>query len=357
MRLEAQKKLGFYPAPPPVIALIASHLQADPQAVALDPCAGEGEAIHQLTRGLGIPETRVLAIELDEARGNATRERLAGGRVLAPANFLATATTPGCVSLAYVNPPFDHEATGGRREETSFLIQVSRLLKPRGILVAILPERTATRDEVTRHIETYYEEVELFKFPNPHRSYAEVVIFARRRRGFVMPEPHSDSFIVQARQPWLWKTVGAIPGAQSTWEVPAGDLPRRFEKIGPTHAELLAMLNDSDLARAIFGEPPPVSPPQPGLPVRKGQLILTLVAGGLDGPVRRLGGEAPHIIRGSTHKIEIPTDSEPILNEKGKEVGTRTVIKQEPVMTIRAVGVAFDRIYDFSSNAQTTEAR
>jgi hypothetical protein len=55
MRLAAQMRGGFYPAPPEAVALTSTFLQRpfDQPFAILDPCAGEGAALRQLGGALG----------------------------------------------------------------------------------------------------------------------------------------------------------------------------------------------------------------------------------------------------------------------------------------------------------------
>src|SRR5262245_6667252 len=75
MRLAAQAKLGFYPAPAEAVAEATKYLRgpAFETGFALDPCAGKGEALAQLCRGLAL---RPYAIELDEKRAEACHRNL-----------------------------------------------------------------------------------------------------------------------------------------------------------------------------------------------------------------------------------------------------------------------------------------
>ena len=52
-RLEAQSKLLYYPTPPDVVALIASHFSLQGEARIADPCCGDGAALKQFARLLG----------------------------------------------------------------------------------------------------------------------------------------------------------------------------------------------------------------------------------------------------------------------------------------------------------------
>src|SRR5262249_32984145 len=70
MRLGAQMRGGFYPAPSQAIACAATFLRPPANAPfsVLDPCAGEGAAIQQLGDALCCPQSMTFTIELDEGR-------------------------------------------------------------------------------------------------------------------------------------------------------------------------------------------------------------------------------------------------------------------------------------------------
>jgi Uncharacterised methyltransferase family (DUF6094) len=61
-------KLGYYPLPPAEGARLRRLLAFEPGASAVDPCAGTGAALHQLTEGA---EVERHAVELDAARAAA----------------------------------------------------------------------------------------------------------------------------------------------------------------------------------------------------------------------------------------------------------------------------------------------
>jgi hypothetical protein len=69
MRLEAVAKAGFYPTPPRTLSLVVELLKGHAPHLrghwALDPCAGEGEALAQVGQALGM---KTQGIELDAGR-------------------------------------------------------------------------------------------------------------------------------------------------------------------------------------------------------------------------------------------------------------------------------------------------
>lgn len=130
MRLNAQAKQGFYPAPPKAIAGILKHLRRpvvpDPRftvddITVLDPCAGEAKALVQIGEGLSVSRDHVYAVELNVRRAATIAENHPEIKLLGPCSFEATRITRHSYSLVYLNPPFDSEFGGGGREEVAFL--------------------------------------------------------------------------------------------------------------------------------------------------------------------------------------------------------------------------------------------
>jgi hypothetical protein len=77
MRLRAQARQGYYPAPPEAIAGILKHprrtVVPDPRFKVddhniLDPCAGEAKALVQFAEGLSVSLGQVYAVELNFTR-------------------------------------------------------------------------------------------------------------------------------------------------------------------------------------------------------------------------------------------------------------------------------------------------
>lgn len=70
MRLAAQMRGGFYPAHEKAVADVATYLRPPEQGpfAILDPCAGEGAAIRQLSELLGCPEGMVEHMDEGVAR-------------------------------------------------------------------------------------------------------------------------------------------------------------------------------------------------------------------------------------------------------------------------------------------------
>ena len=92
-------KLGYYPLPPAEGARLRKLLNFDVGASAVDPCAGTGAALHQLTQGV---EVKKHGAELDAGRAAAAS---ASGIVTVHGNAFDTIGKSESFSFLYLNPP------------------------------------------------------------------------------------------------------------------------------------------------------------------------------------------------------------------------------------------------------------
>jgi 16S rRNA G966 N2-methylase RsmD len=328
MRLAAQAKLGFYAAPPEAVAEAMKYLRgpAFGTAFALDPCAGKGEALAQLSRGLGL---RPYTIELDEKRAEDCHRNLTidglEGRVLAPASFFGCTATFQSFSFIWLNPPFDDEVGGGMRTEHTFLQRATQWLRPGGILCFVIPEHVSQRWDVTEFLGQWYTRLATLPFPAEHRKFEEVIVFGIKRSKSV--ETHNEKSIAERER------LPLPPNAELPYDIPPGHQPpKRFEKIELTQGEIAAEFAASPLKKWM--EPPADPPlPQPPLPLATGHLALLLAAGHLDGVVRP-AGEPPHVVRGTAHKVTYTASVEETENKDGS-VTTRTIQSEKILLTVR----------------------
>jgi predicted RNA methylase len=364
--------MGFYPAPTEAIAPLLKHLATAPANPdrkldtlnILDPCAGEGLALKQIADGIGADH--VYAVELDQGRVNAIKANIPNANVIGPASFLGTQITFGSMSIAYVNPPFDAELGGGKREEQAFAEKATNNLKVGGILVLVCPLKALNGNQsFCTFIDRFYEDVAVYKFPDGQtedgkeiRSYNEIVVFGKKRKIELPLESARDIGCLHkmefhwgysgqmnslpplgARQPTSFANGRAsyqIDDDIRTWEVPRTWKPHAFKKTMFTEAELIAEVAASPLGSLLkeVKIPPPAAPP---LPLDKGHLGLILASGMLDGVVE--GPHGVHVVRGSSHKVEYhnkPASSSEANPESGA-VTTKDVFSQRMVTVIRVV--------------------
>jgi predicted RNA methylase len=365
MRLAAQAKLGWYPAAPEAIAALVPHLHvrapdSDPGHI-LDPCAGEGRAIGQIGNALGVPPQQIYAVELDAGRASLAKANLPGGNVLGPASFLGVQVSGQSFGLAYVNPPFDDELGVGRREEQAFTERATRLLVPKGILVLVCPLKALAGNRAFCHVlDAHYDAIAVYKFPEGHRPYNEIVVIGRKRREAIPADAIYEHGqlprlgltwdnggnalmghlpVLGELQPVSWRHGHPSPERETslrTWAIPPSDRPSTFKKTAFTDTELQAALAASPL-NALLREvkiPPPLSPP---LPLDKGHLGLILASGMLNGLVE--GPHGVHVVRGSSHKVTYH-NKDASTSEENAETGvvtTKEVFSERMVTVIRCV--------------------
>ena len=316
---------------------------------------GEGRAIRQIADALGVPMERTYAVELDAGRVEACNENLPGANVLGPASFLGVQITGFSFGLAYVNPPFDNELGGGRREEQAFTQRATRLLVPKGILVLVAPlTAVAGNRRFVEYLDSHYEEIKVFQFPKHCQPYHEIVVIGRKRRVEIpVSALHEHGDLHKMEFQWRnygWEgrlsTIGndhdkIISGRfyatepLPVFEIPPAWKPNTFKKIAYTDAELVEALSRSPL-NAILKETVVSPPARPPLPLAKGHVALLLASGMLDGVVE--GPDGMHVVRGTAKKVEYISSRSSTENEETGAVTEKVVYSQKIVLTIRCVG-------------------
>ena len=110
-----------------------------------------------------------------------------------------------------------------------------------------------------------------------------------------------------------------------------------------------SLVANSNLTRRLLQPPKPKPLPTPPLPLSTGHTALLVAAGQLNGIVRPKG-EPPHVVRGTTSKVERVVDSSVIENDDGSVTTkeTRTEIIQLTVRTVDEHGV----IHTFTSGGE-----
>jgi hypothetical protein len=366
MRLLGQVKQGYFPAPPAAIAGVLRHLKIpDPPPDSkfnrqdfnvLDPCAGEGKALVQFAEGLGVSKDHVFVIELNASRSARFAEAYPDVRLLGPCSFEATRITRHSFSLIYLNPPFDDEFGGGGREEVKFLRQAVDLLVPASILVLVCPvNQVYGTYEMCELLDTWFERIEVYLFPDDCRSYRECVVFGSRRETALPDTQSFDHGVLISRgirrcsaapieqlarlgelQFSEWNRGCPDPDSHKTaldvWELPFSSGPKRFQKTALTDEELERELARSPLYESLRHRVLRAIK-RPPLSLNKGHTSLMLLTGMLDGYVP---SSPPHVVRGFTSKVEKLTCTESHETLSGDAV-TKQVFAESPIPVVRAV--------------------
>lgn len=132
MRNAGRLKLGYYPLPIEEARNLRNLVIAPHPFFVIDPCAGDGSALLELT--LGLPALPA-AIELDADRATAASAR---GIVTTHGSTFDSHLPAGSCSLLYLNPPYDLEMGrhSNQRLELVFLDHCYGWLKTGGVLMS-----------------------------------------------------------------------------------------------------------------------------------------------------------------------------------------------------------------------------
>ena len=245
---------------PPVWAerIVRNLLTFGAAARVFDPTAGEGDLLAPLIHVAGVD---LYGVEISRARAEVARQRLPHAALVVSA-IEAVRITPASLDLILANPPYFFE--DGRRAEYRILADAGVALRPGGILVAILPARSAWDGVMMNHWCKHYEQVRCWKFPDgdpeqdegAFQRYTQIVVVGvRRQTPLKMPE----SLEQQRLAGWRWRQPkkAESPWAQGTPppvlpEQPIAD-PYPVPEAGPVLPELLTLNADETTLLEALG--------------------------------------------------------------------------------------------------------
>jgi len=310
MRLAGQIKLGYYPTPPRVVDLIRERLEFAGPYAALDPCAGEGDALAQLCTGT---ERTLYGIEPEDNRAAAARENL--DRVLH--STLEESRLSHCTwTLLYLNPPYDEEhevrdegEKRTTRKEIAFLNRTLPLLAPAGVLVFVVPAHIFT-PEVRLFLSQKFDNLEIWHFPEPERSeYKQAVAIGTRSA-----EKRINPAVLQITdEPPLDKPRHTVPISLQDVKI--------FKSHAINPADLAQLARTSPLYRLFAGSAETrTQERRPPLALHAGHLSLLIASGAVDGLTGT--GEERHVLRGKTTKYQKSVTEENYNAETGSTTKT-----------------------------------
>ncbi len=154
---------AFVRTPPLLAERIVRCLLSFPEGKAtnvLDPTAGEGDLLLPCRE---IPGARLYGVEISAERTAVARERLPQAELVTCA-FEGVSIPKGSMSLVLANPPYFFQ--DGKRAEYRILADAGTLLVPGGIMVAIIPARSAWDGTMINHWCRWYDRVRVWKFPD-----------------------------------------------------------------------------------------------------------------------------------------------------------------------------------------------
>lgn len=331
-RNSARVRMNFYPLPDSVAEEIGRRLIFDTGCSVIDPCAGEGRALLEMTRHA--PACRRYGIELDAYRAEKAAQML---DTVVHGDALNTRGKVESFSVAYCNPPFDFEQGehgGNQRMEKLFTAHISRWLIPGGILVLVIPcERLA---DCARTLSFHFADVHVFRLEGPEcEQYRQIVVFAkaktRRER-----EKTRDQLISNAQvylsglardpariQPLSQTDVTYVVPASGPAELVYDGLPldaiEDLLPASPAYRQISHLLNPKPLTletRAVT-------------PLHKGHIGLLAVGGAINSVVGT--GERLHVAAWQTKKK---------ITKWEEEEGEKTII-HEREQFVHELAIAF----------------
>lgn len=176
MRNVARLKMGYYPLPESEGAKLRALLSFRKPASVIDPCVGQGTALHLVTSSAA---ARRYGIELD-----AERARIASttGIETVQGNTFDAMARPESFSLLYLNPPYDSEigSIANRRMEAVFLEHTHRWLVMDGVLILVIPfERL---HDCAGVLSSHFSNLNVFRMTDPESvKYRQIAVFGVRR--------------------------------------------------------------------------------------------------------------------------------------------------------------------------------
>jgi len=176
MRNAARLKMGYYPLPEAEGVKLRSLLSFSQPGSVIDPCVGQGTALHLVTSDA---EVRRYGVELD-----AERARIAGanGIETIQGNVFDALARPESFSLLYLNPPYDSEigSIANRRMEAVFLEHTYRWLTMEGVLILVIPfERL---HDCAGILSSHFASLAVFRMTDPDSvQYRQIAVLGLRR--------------------------------------------------------------------------------------------------------------------------------------------------------------------------------
>ena len=306
MRLAAQAKMGYYPAPEKVTEIIRRYLKRGRNGLirVLDPCAGEGTAIRVIGNHL---RSETYGVEIDVKRGQKAKTLLTKCLVT---DYKNTKISRKSFSLLWLNPPYDWAAPNGEignseRFERIFLRDSIPYLCAGGVLVYLIPQRRLD-GHIARMLSYRFEQLSIFRFPeNEYRAFKQIIILGVLKK---RPEKDDESALFfkncgqkKAIVPYLTEDP------QRIYEVPISPSKTRFvfmsKAIDPE--ELAKEIRDHGLFEQFREATMPLRMTEkirPIMRLRYGHLAQIIACGFMNGVVWDRNKKRPLLVKGVTKK-------------------------------------------------------
>jgi hypothetical protein len=336
-------KNGYYPTDSETTQRIINALQPSEQGFMriIDPCCGEGVILAECKQSLGVDRTVSYGIEYNEERAYEGKKLL---------DYCIHSDINDCVvglrqfGFMLLNPPYGSTVANksdlsdkSQRLEKVFYRRAIGFLQYDGVMALIIPKYCLDKQFagwITRHL----YEVNIFEAPE--QQFKQIVILGRKQRS-------SNTTDKSLREKLTAIGVGDLQAGEfpEQWQDEPYTVPAAQPHQGITFYSV--KIDAQQLGEVIEH--------QPCLWARMGQLFhygqrehrrplrdlsswhlaLALAAGQVSGVVRSKDGKV-YVIRGYTFKDKT-TKEEVITNTKGEVIGTKRILTDRFVPTIRAL--------------------
>jgi predicted RNA methylase len=295
MRLEGKIKMGYYPTPISVVERIKSFIRFTEDSMILDPCCGEGKALAELAEDTG---AKTYGIEIDGHRAEEAKTKL---DYLLKCGCEQTRISNSCFSCLFLNPPYDWETEdeGSERKEKVFLKETMKYLKPKGLLIYIIPQSRLDKS-IAKILAYRFENFLAYRFQDKeYEAFKQIVLFAVKKKESSMEEEALGKLI---QVPTI--ELKDIPiKDKPVYDLPSSKEIALFKSTVIDEEELVKEVSGS-LLWEKFKELARVEEQKlerPPLPLHTGHLGLLLANGCLDGIVGE--GDDMHIVKGKVEKV------------------------------------------------------
>lgn len=192
MRNAGRLKLGYYPLPLSEARNFRRLLRASSPYAAIDPCAGEGTALLEITAG---SNASLAAIELDADRAASCAAK--GIATVHGSAFECRVASESC-SLLYLNPPYDSELGphSNQRMELVFLEHCYRWVMSDGVLVFVVPNTALA--PCARLLASQFDRISVWRLGHPESvRFNQVAILGRRKKALARGEPKGAELLIR----------------------------------------------------------------------------------------------------------------------------------------------------------------
>lgn len=305
-RLMNNVRLGYYPTDPAHVAYLKRALRfpEGKQVNLLDPCCGEGNALHLLGAG---ENTVTYGAELDDSRAEAAQEQLDH---VAMGSYYYARISRSAFHLLFLNPPY-LQLYGGARSEKRFLGESYDHLMMGGVLIYIIPYYRLTED-VCSFLAAHFDRLMAYRFcEEEFRKFRQIAVLGVRK-------PRAEN----PRMARLLELASLSPDKLPTLDqIPPGryPLPDAEKAVSLFQGARFNVRELAEQMRRMGSMLPKQSAldgqeKRPPLPLTIGQIGLVGGSGLINGLIEC---ETPHVLKGRVIKAKQRRTGDNYENEDG----------------------------------------